>query len=70
MPALPWRLLVTIAFLRRNTKTDPLDFHFPNPWQIVQAKKYGYHMIVIAVESADHKSVLLFDKDVRKVENK
>lgn len=39
------------------------DFLLPNPWQTLQAMKYGYHVIAMAGEPKDFKGIFVVRKD-------
>ena len=44
-------------------KTRFPDFILPNPWQTLQAEKYGYHVIAMAGEPEDFKGIFLVRKE-------
>jgi phosphonate transport system substrate-binding protein len=46
------------AFEDKYKKRTP-DFILPNPWQTIQAMKYGYHVIAMAGEASDFKGIFI-----------
>lgn len=50
------------CFEKKYRNREP-DILLPNPWQTLQAMKFGYHVIVMAGDSHDFKGIIIVRKD-------